>query len=186
MKKTLISIMCIITTFTVVSCINLAVYAEELNTPQQTNMESTTVQPRTAQPTTTGTEGQQATGTQGQTATNGAQGQAAKVTEEKKNGAEQLVEIKDKAEKKLQDYVDDYGSEPYGLAAYILNLVRIYSIPFCFIGIAIGAVYQCVIGIRKLDERDRGFTMIIGFVTVLVIAQVLPLVFAIVVKGWRG
>jgi len=135
--------------FTVVLCINSAVYAEETN-----------IQPRS--------------------------GQAATVTEEKKQGAEQLIEIKDNAERKLQDYIDDYGSQPYGLAAYILNLIRIYSIPFCFIGIAIGAVYQYVIGIRKLDERDRGFTMIIGFVTILVIAQVLPLVFAIVVKGWRG
>ena len=110
----------------------------------------------------------------------------ANITEEKKTGTEQLLEIRDNAKKKLEDYVEDYGSEAYGLAAYILNMVRIYSIPFCFIGIAIGAIYQYVIGIRKLDERDRGFVMIIGFVTVLVLAQVLPLVFAIVVRGWRG
>ena len=101
-------------------------------------------------------------------------------------GAGQLVEIKEKAEKKLQDYKDEYGSDTYGFAAYVLNMIRIYSIPCCFIGIAIGAVYQYVIGIRKLDERDKGFHMIIGFVTILVIAQVLPLIFAIVVKGWRG
>ncbi len=110
----------------------------------------------------------------------------ANITEEKKTGTEQLLEIRDNAKKKLEDYVEDYGSEAYGLAAYILNMVRIYSIPFCFIGIAIGAIYQYVIGIRKLDERDRGFVMIIGFVTILVLAQVLPLVFAIVVRGWRG
>lgn len=101
-------------------------------------------------------------------------------------GTGQLVEIKENAEKKLQDYKDEYGSDTYGFAAYALNIIRIYSIPCCFIGIAIGAIYQYVIGIRKLDERDKGFTMIISFVTLLVIAQVLPLVFAIVVKGWRG
>ncbi len=110
----------------------------------------------------------------------------ATITEEKKQGTEQLVEIKENAKKKLEDYKEEYGSDAYGLAAYILNAVRVYSIPFCFIGIAVGAVYQYVIGIRKLDERDKGFAMIIGFVTILVIAQVLPLVFAIVVKGWRG
>ena len=86
----------------------------------------------------------------------------------------------------MDDYKQEYGSDAYGLAAYILNIVRIYSIPFCFIGIAIGAIYQYVIGIHKLDERDKGFTMIISFVTILVIAQILPLIFAIVVKGWRG
>ena len=89
-------------------------------------------------------------------------------------------------EKKLEDYKKEYESDAYGLAAYILNIVRIYSIPFCFIGIAIGAIYQYVIGIHKLDERDKGFAMIISFVTILVIAQILPLIFAIVVKGWRG
>lgn len=72
------------------------------------------------------------------------------------------------------------------MAAYLLNIIRIYSIPCCFIGIAVGAVYQYVIGIRKLDTRDKGFSLIIAFITILVIAQVLPLVFAIVVKGWRG
>lgn len=97
-----------------------------------------------------------------------------------------LVEIKENTKKELEDYVKAYGDQSYGLAAYILNKVRIYSIPSCFIGIAVGAIYQYVIGIRKLDTRDKGFGLVIGFVTIFVICQVLPLVFAIVVKGWRG
>ena len=100
-------------------------------------------------------------------------------------GAGQLVQIKENSEKKLEDYKEEYGSDAYGIAAYILNAVRIYSIPECFVGIAIGGIYQ-VIGIRKLDERDRGFGIMIGCITVLVITQLLPLIFAIVVKGWRG
>ena len=98
----------------------------------------------------------------------------------------QLIEIKDKEKKELQDYNEAYGSETYGLTAYILSKVRIYSIPFCFIGIAVGAIYQYVIGIRKLDVRDRGMILIVSFVTILVICQVLPLVFTIVVRGWRS
>ena len=100
-------------------------------------------------------------------------------------GAGQLVQIKENSEKKLEDYKEEYGSDAYGIAAYILNAVRIYSIPVCFVGIAIGGIYQ-VIGIRKLDERDRGFGIMMGCITVLVITQLLPLIFAIVVKGWRG
>ena len=100
-------------------------------------------------------------------------------------GAGQLVQIKENSEKKLEDYKEEYGSDAYGLAAYILNAVSIYSIPACFVGIAIGGIYQ-IIGIRKLDERDRGFGIMIGCITVLVITQLLPLIFAIVVKGWRG
>lgn len=100
--------------------------------------------------------------------------------------AGQLVEIKEKAMKELEDYNEAYGSEAYGFAAYALNKIRIYSIPLCFIGIAMGAIWQYVIGIRKLDVHDRGLFLIISFVTILVICQVLPLVFAIVVKGFRN
>ena len=98
----------------------------------------------------------------------------------------ELIEMRESTKNTMQQYIEKYGSTPYGVAAYILAAVRIYSIPFCFVGIAIGSIYQYVIGIRKLDVRDKGFAMIITFVTILLICQVLPLVFAIVVNGWRG
>ena len=66
-----------------------------------------------------------------------------------------LVEIKETQTKSLKDYQEKYGSESYGLVAYILNLVRIYSIPFCFLGIAIGAIHQYIIGIRKFDTLEK-------------------------------
>ena len=97
-----------------------------------------------------------------------------------------LVEIKETQTKSLQDYQEKYGSDAYGLVAYILNLVRIYSIPFCFLGIAIGAIHQYIIGIRKLDTLEKGMGLIVTFVTLLIICQILPLAFAIVVKFGRG
>ena len=102
------------------------------------------------------------------------------------NQATELLEMKESTKDKIAEYIDKYGSTPYGITAYILNGVRIYSIPFCFIGIALGSIYQYVIGIRKLDVRDKGFALIITFVTILLICQVLPLIFAVVVNGWRG
>ena len=96
-----------------------------------------------------------------------------------------LVEIKEKELKEKEEYVEAYGSESYGVTAYILNKIRIYSIPCCFIGIAVSAIYQYVIGIRRIDVRDRGLHLMIGFITILVICQILPLVFAIVIKSWR-
>ena len=102
------------------------------------------------------------------------------------NQATELLEMKESTKDKMNEYIEKYGSTPYGITAYILNGVRIYSIPFCFIGIAIGSIYQYVIGIRKLDVRDKGFALIISFVTILLICQVLPLIFAVVVNGWRG
>lgn len=99
----------------------------------------------------------------------------------------QLIEIKDKELKSIEDYKKAYNdSDTYGMVAYILNKVRIYSIPVAFLGIAISAIYQYIIGIKRLDIRDKGFNAMIGIVTMLIICQVLPLIFAIVVKGWRG
>ncbi len=97
-----------------------------------------------------------------------------------------LVELKEKALKSLEDYQVAYGDNTYGFAAYILNIIRIYSIPFGFIGIVIAAIYRYVIGIRKLDVQDKGFGVLVAIITVMVICQVLPLIFAIVVRGWRG
>ena len=97
-----------------------------------------------------------------------------------------LVEIKESQTKSLQDYQEKYGSDSYGLVAYILNLVRIYSIPFCFLGIAIGAIHQYIIGIRKLDTLEKGMGLVVTFVTLLIICQVLPLAFAMFVKFGRG
>lgn len=98
----------------------------------------------------------------------------------------QIVTLKDNELKSMKDYQEAYGSETYGVVAYILNKVRIYSIPFGILGIAISAIFQYVIGIRHLENRDKGFNTMIAIITLLIICQVLPLVFAVIVKGWRG
>ena len=98
----------------------------------------------------------------------------------------QLIEIRNTELNSIEDYKEAYGSDTYGIVAYILNKVRVYSIPFGILGIAISAIYQYVIGIRHLESRYKGFNTMIAVITLLVICQVLPLVFAIIVKGWRG
>ena len=97
-----------------------------------------------------------------------------------------LVELKEKEAKSLEDYKQKYGSDSYGFVAYILNIVRIWSIPLCFLGIAIGAIHKYVIGIRKLDTLEKGMGLIVTFVTLLIICQILPLAFAVFVKFGRG
>ncbi len=95
-----------------------------------------------------------------------------------------MIEMSEKQKEDLADFVEDYGSETYGFTAFVLDRVRIFSIPLCFLGITISAIYQYVIGIRKLDVRYKGFYTMIGFITIFVICQVLPLVFVIVIKGF--
>ena len=97
-----------------------------------------------------------------------------------------IVEIKDNAAHSLEDYKEKYGSDIYGTVAYILNVVRIYSIPLCFLGIAIGAIHQYVVGVRKLDTLEKGMGLIVTFVTLLIICQILPLAFAVFVRFGRG
>jgi len=98
-----------------------------------------------------------------------------------------IVEIKDEMELKKEEYSKKYGSDAYWVAGYILEeIVQPYSIPLCFAGIAIGLVFQYVLGTRRLDYKHRGFGIVIVFVTILVICQVLPFIYALVVTGWRG
>ncbi len=98
----------------------------------------------------------------------------------------QLVQMKKDEMDSIKDYKQKYGSDAYGVVAYILNLVRIYSIPLCFLGIAIGAIHQYVLGIRKLDTLEKGMALMVTFITILIICQILPLAFAVFVKFGRG
>lgn len=102
---------------------------------------------------------------------------------EKTNG---MLEVKNKAELEIEEYKEKYNSDTYGMTAFILSKVRFYSIPVCFIGIIIGALYQYVLGTRRLDKKHKGFNLILTFVTLLVLCQILPLIFAIIVTNWRG
>ena len=97
-----------------------------------------------------------------------------------------IVEIKNNASHSLEDYKVKYGSDAYGTVAYILNIIRIYSIPLCFLGIAFGAIHRYILGIRKLDTLEKGMGLIVTFVTLLIICQILPLAFAVFVKFGRG
>ncbi len=102
------------------------------------------------------------------------------------NTTSELIKVQNETRTEIDEYTRKYGSPEYGNAAYIINKVRIYSIPLCFVGIAIGALYQYVIGTRRLDMKHRGFGIIIVSLTILIICQVLPLVFAVVVRGFGG
>ena len=96
-----------------------------------------------------------------------------------------LVEIKEKETNSMEYYEKVYGSKSYGMTAYILHKVQIYSIPFCILGILAGAVYEYIIGLRHLETLEKGQALMISFITIGIICQVLPLVFTIAVKFGR-
>ncbi len=102
---------------------------------------------------------------------------------EKDSTAKTIIKMKEEQLKSLDDYKAKYGSDTYGIAAYILHLIQVYSIPIGLVGIAVCAIYEYVIGLKRLDIRDKGFNTMIAMVTILIICQVLPLIFAIVIKS---
>lgn len=101
-----------------------------------------------------------------------------KVSEEKSSFDQKLEKYKEK--------YADYGNDTYAVVATVLDVIRIYSIPFCFLGIVISGIHQYVIGIRKLDTQEKGLSLMVTFVTLFVICQILPIAFAIVVRFIRG
>ena len=96
-----------------------------------------------------------------------------------------LVEIKDDQLRTIKDYQEKYGSDIYGTTAYILHLLQVWSIPFCFLGIVIGVICDYVIGLKHLEVKEKGLALIVTFITLTVICQVLPLIFAVFVKFGR-
>lgn len=94
-----------------------------------------------------------------------------------------LLKLKTHESETIEDFKKEYGSDTYGVTAYILDKIRFLSIPLAFIGLAFSGIYQYVIGLKKMDVRDKGFNSMIAIITLLVICQILPLVFAIVVTS---
>ena len=86
------------------------------------------------------------------------------------NNKNDVEEMKSKMEVKREEYTEKYGSDAYWLAGFIIEeIVQPYSIPFCFIGIVVGLLFQYVLGTRRLDYKHRGFSTVIVFVTILLI-----------------
>ena len=109
------------------------------------------------------------------------------VTTLENNNKNDVEEMKSKMEVKREEYTEKYGSDACWLAGFIIEeIVKPYSITFCFIGIVVGLLFQYVLGTRRLDYKHRGFSTVIVFVTILLICQVLPFIYALVVIGWRG
>ena len=100
--------------------------------------------------------------------------------------ANKISGMQESVSEKIAEFSERYESDAYGMAAFVLYVARIFSIPVCFVGIIIGALNQYVLGTRRLDKKHKGYGIIMTFVTLLVICQVLPLIFTIVVIGWRG
>lgn len=100
------------------------------------------------------------------------------------NGASQkILNNMSKKERKIAEYTDKYNDKTNAVVAYYLDLIQLYSIPVCVIGLTIGAFNFYIVGDKKLDKKEQGFGYIMSFLCGLVFFQVLPFIFALLVAG---
>jgi len=95
----------------------------------------------------------------------------------------QILSFRQQMESDIQKFVERYG-QAYGIVAYILNRLQVFSIPICFAGLAISGTLTYVINAKRMDQRQRGWNIMIGFLLFLVICQILPLAFALATVSW--
>lgn len=87
-------------------------------------------------------------------------------------------------EEKIKENAEKCGGDKnLGTVLYYLEIVQKYSVPVCFIGLTIASLNFFIIGNKKLEKREQGFSMLIMFGLGLIMFQVLPLLFAIIVAG---
>lgn len=99
------------------------------------------------------------------------------------DGESEITGFRKKINQDLESFKGRYG-ESYGLVAYILNRLQVYSIPISFAGLAITGTLTYVINARNLSQRQRGWRMMISILLFLVICQILPLAFALATNIW--
>lgn len=108
------------------------------------------------------------------------------ITEEmtnRSNASETTLENLTTKEEKIAYYTEKYGDETEGRVAYWISIVQKYSIPVFFLLLIWGAFNFFIIGNKKLQQREKGFSIIVGSIIGVIVFQALPLIYAIFVAG---
>ena len=105
------------------------------------------------------------------------------ITDELSDASSTTINNLTSKDEEIKKYSEDLGSATNGTVYYWLMLIQKYSVPVCFIGLTIASLFFFIIGNKKLDKREQGFGMLIAFGLGLIVFQVLPLLFAIIVAG---
>ncbi len=97
----------------------------------------------------------------------------------------ELLNLKETSRTSLEKYKAKFKNNAiYGTIGYILNIVRLTSIPFFVIGILISIVYEYIVGMKRREMVRKGRGLRITMISIFVVAQILPLIFVIVIKFW--
>ena len=96
-----------------------------------------------------------------------------------------LLGLRDSSLKTLEKYRNEYrNSIIYGTIAYILHMLSLISIPIVVILLIVSYVYDSVIGLKTRSLYNKGRLIRFHVLTFFVVCQLMPLIFATVIKGW--
>ena len=96
-----------------------------------------------------------------------------------------LLGLRDSSLKTLEKYRNEYrNSIIYGTIAYILHMLSLISIPIVVILLIVSYVYDSVIGLKTRSLYNKGRLIRFHVLTFFVACQLIPLIFATVIKGW--
>lgn len=96
-----------------------------------------------------------------------------------------LLGLRDSSLKTLEKYRNEYrNSIIYGTIAYILHMLSLISIPILVILLIVSYVYDSVIGLKTISLYNKGRLIRFHVLTFFVACQLMPLIFATVIKGW--
>ena len=97
----------------------------------------------------------------------------------------ELFKIQEQSRDALTKSKEKYKNNAvYGTIAYVLNIVRLISVPFVVVGYLISIVYEFIVGMKRREMVRKGRGMRITILSTFVMAQILPLIFAVVIKFW--
>ena len=96
-----------------------------------------------------------------------------------------LLGLRDSSLKTLEKYRNEYrNSIIYGTIAYILHMLSLISIPIVVILLIVSYVSDSVIGLKTRSLYNKGRLIRFHVLTFFVACQLMPLIFATVIKGW--
>ena len=105
------------------------------------------------------------------------------ISDEVGNASSTTINNLTEKDKKIEEYTKALkGNKTNGTVLYYLELARVYSYPVIFVLMVIAALNYFIIGNKKLDKRESGFRMLVTLVIGLIVFQILPLLFAIIVS----
>ncbi|MGE5328120.1 MAG: hypothetical protein ACM3KR_01240 [Deltaproteobacteria bacterium] len=95
----------------------------------------------------------------------------------------QTVDIRSNAKNTNADQaLTELGKGTYSTAWRVLIEFQRNSFPVCLVGIIIGALITNVLGPRNMIKKKLGISLMFGFLSFWVIAQVAPVVFWVLIQ----